>query len=232
MIDLTAALRESRADLDALGYSAVHHLRAPVRALLGLLDAFEEEHAAQVSPGGRLLLAQMTASAGRAAALLEGLIRLARAAGQPLAPAWVDASALVAHVVQELAAVTPAGTGWQIAPHMQLWADPAALAEMLREGCSNALRFGGGQVVQVWLDRSIQGRRCLCIRDHGAGFDARHADKLFQPFQRLHRDDEYPGIGVGLALCARLVARHAGVVVLEAAEGGGACLRITLPDPA
>ena len=96
---------------------------------------------------------------------------------------------------------------------------------------ANAWKYTGyaGEAEVRVHRREENGESWICVADNGAGFDMAHAGKLFKPFQRLHREDEFPGIGIGLATVQRIIHRHGGTILGEGAVGRGACFRFTLP---
>jgi light-regulated signal transduction histidine kinase (bacteriophytochrome) len=97
----------------------------------------------------------------------------------------------------------------------------------------NAWKYTGRQPAPVirFYAETADGRPWFCVADNGAGFDMQHAGQLFQPFQRLHRQDEFPGIGIGLATVQRILHRHGGTIHATAAVGRGATFKFSLPEP-
>lgn len=106
------------------------------------------------------------------------------------------------------------------------------MASLVRNLLGNAWKYTARKAdaeIRVFAEER-DGSRWIVVRDNGAGFSMSHAQKLFVPFQRLHREDEFPGIGIGLATASRIVSRHGGTIAAEAAPGIGATFRFTLPS--
>jgi len=123
---------------------------------------------------------------------------------------------------------------WSVEDGLTAWGDARMLDVILSNLLGNAWKYTAGCAapsVRVYAER--EGERVFCcVADNGAGFDMRHADRLFKPFQRLHRQDEFPGIGIGLATVQRVVHRHGGTLSATAAVGQGATFRFSLPSAA
>lgn len=233
--------------------AVAHDLRAPlrhvtaygelVRELLSeLLDAAPMQPA--LADGQRQtvqealdFLATMAQSAQRMGRMLDGLLALSRAQRAPLACAPVALAPLLAEVRAQLAPEEAGRTvEWQIAPVLPvLWADAALLRDVLRELLGNALKFTRGRAVARIAVRSAGeegGDGVLLIEDNGVGFDPARAGALFGVFQRLHREEDFPGVGAGLALCRAIAERHGAHITITAAPDAGCSVHLQWPRPA
>ena len=227
----TAELAAAVQELDAFSYSVSHDLRAPLRAVSGFARILGEEHAGQLDEQGRRLLGQIVDGADRMRDLIDGLLALARLRRKDLHLRAVDLSALAAETVAELRGSDP-GRAVQvtIAPGLVVQADPVMMRSLLQNLVGNAWKYTArspsARIEMGVLD--LQGERVYYVRDNGAGFDTRYADKLFQPFARLHSEKEFPGTGIGLATVHRIVSRHGGRVWTESEVDRGATFYFTL----
>jgi len=178
-------------------------------------------------------LATMAQSAQRMGRMLDGLLALSRAQRAPLACAPVDVTALLAEVRALLAPEAAGRTvEWQIDPDLPaLWADAALLREVLHELLGNALKFTRGRAVARIAVRSAGGEAGDCcvlrIEDNGVGFDAARAGALFGVFQRLHREQDFAGVGTGLALCRTIAERHGAHITITGVPDAGCTVRLS-----
>lgn len=222
----TSELREMVAALDSFNRNVSHDLRGPLGGIGGLArlaeEALQRGDTAQVS---RLLqpIAHQAEASGR---LVTALLALAQAEDAPLQPRAVSLQALALDVAATLG--TPAALS--IGPLHTVRGDPDLLRAVLANLIGNALKFSTGRPdASVRVESRRDGDRVtLTVRDNGIGFDAAAANRLFQPFERLH-DDRYEGHGVGLSIVRRVVERHGGSVQAEGRPGAGACFSVTLP---
>lgn len=111
----------------------------------------------------------------------------------------------------------------------KVYGDETQLAQLFQNLIGNAIKFRGTEAPHVHISAKIQGKVAeFCVRDNGIGIDPKHADRIFQLFQRLHTRAEYPGTGIGLALCKRIVERHGGKIWLDSEPGKGAYFYFTV----
>ena len=227
----SVALSGAIDELDAFTYAVAHELRAPLRAMSGFSQALVDDHAARLDGEARVYLEQIDAAARRMAALVDGILALARSARSARQRVDVDLAALARRLLLELER-HDAGhrVEWSVDDTLRVHADPRMVEVALRLLLENAWKFSARvarpriQVNAIEFD----GVAGCCIEDNGAGFDMRHAARLFKPFQRLHRHDEFPGVGVGLATAQRIVQRHGGRIDVEARPGAGCRVRFRL----
>jgi PAS domain S-box-containing protein len=226
-----AQLDAANRELDAFSYSVAHDLRAPLRAIDGFSSAALEDCKDQISAEGKLYLERVRAGAVRMAHLIDDLLRLSRISRQQMGRSEVDLSGLAQEVVSQLRVTSPdRQVRFTITPEISVTADRDLLRIVLENLLGNAWKFTSKEP-QAQIELGMQngdGQRIFFVRDNGPGFDMRYADKLFGVFQRLHRDSEFPGTGVGLATVQRIIQRHGGRIWAKAAVGEGATFYFAL----
>ncbi len=227
----TAQLADTNEELEAFSYSISHDLRAPLRGIDGFCQAVEEDEESTLSPPARGYLERVRRASARMGQLIDDLLALSRLSRKELRREPVALTALAHAVVAELAAREPQReVELRVQPELQVDADPQLLRVLLENLLGNAWKFTQ-RVERPRIELSAtprEGRTVYCVRDDGAGFDMKYADKLFTPFQRLHEAKEFPGTGIGLAIVQRVVHRHGGQVWAESAPGQGAAFFFTL----
>ena len=217
----------------SLVYTVSHDLRAPIRVVEGFTRIVKEDYGRQLDRVGNDHLDRVLAAGARMNQMIDAVLTMARLASQPLTRQPVDLSQLAAFVIDDLRRAAPERpVEVQIDPDLRVRGDPTLLRLVLENLLGNAWKYSG-QNPRARIEfgcSSGDGRRVFAVRDNGAGFDMRVADRLFGLFQRLHSAKDFPGTGVGLASVRRIVQRHGGEVWAEAEPGRGAAFFFTLPD--
>jgi light-regulated signal transduction histidine kinase (bacteriophytochrome) len=228
----TAELEASNKELESFSYSVSHDLRAPLRAVDGYARMLEEDHGARLDGEGRRLLAVVRDASTRMGQLIDDLLAFSRLGRQEPQRRALDMAALAREVAGELNGAGLASV--EIAALPAASADGALLRQVWSNLVSNALKYSGRRRdARIEIGgREADDENVYWVRDNGVGFDPRYAAKLFGVFQRLHRADEFPGTGVGLAIVQRVVLRHGGRVWGESVLGEGACFYFSLPREA
>jgi len=224
VVERTAALEAIVKELESFSYAASHDLRAPLRSIEGFSKVLGQQLGDGVDPAARELLARMQKDSARMRALVEDLLSLARVGKSELRHSPVDLGSVVREIVAELREREQAReVALVVADDLVVEGDAGLLRIALTNLLGNAWKFTGRQPaarIEVGtLGRDAAGVRVFFVRDNGAGFDGKHAGKLFQPFRRLHGADDFEGTGVGLATVQRIVHRHGGWVWAEGAVG-------------
>jgi light-regulated signal transduction histidine kinase (bacteriophytochrome) len=227
----TLALEAANKELESFSYSVSHDLRAPLRAIDGFSRIVLEDYAAKLDAEGLRLLGVIRDNSRKMGQLIDDLLEYSRLGRKPLSSAKIDMQRLVEEVLGELQAT--GGTS----PRLDVGALPPARgdATLLKRAwtnlLANALKFSSKReqpVIEV--SGHENGAQCVyCVKDNGAGFDMRYCDKLFNVFQRLHREEEFEGTGVGLAIVQRVISRHGGRVWAEGKVDAGAAFYFSLP---
>jgi signal transduction histidine kinase len=216
---------------ESFSYTLAHDLRTPVRVIDGFTRILKEDYGKQLDRVGNDHLDRVLSAAARMNLMIDALLKLARLSQQPLARQRVNLSQMAAFVVDDLRRASPdREVQADIEPQLTAWGDPTLLRLVLENLLSNAWKYTGRVArAQVSLSQQVtpQGT-ALVVRDNGAGFDMRSADRLFGLFQRLHSASDFPGHGVGLASTQRIVRRHGGDIWAEAEPGRGAAFFFTL----
>ncbi len=232
----TRTARELKAvndELEAFTYSVSHDLRAPIRQIDGFARLLDEECGEGLDAKARHYLDRIQEGARNMGQLVDDLLSLSRIGQQALRPVRASLDALVADVVEELAADTAdRRITWGVGPLPEVICDPGLVTIALRNLISNAVKYTRPrEVAEIDVQHDPE-RRAIVVRDNGVGFDMRYADKLFGVFQRLHRAEEFEGQGVGLATVQRIVHKHGGDIWAEARPDEGAAFYFTLPTSA
>ena len=220
-------------DGDNFSFTLSHDLRAPIRVVEGFTRIVKEDYGAQIDRVGNDHLDRVLGAAARMNLMIDALLNLARLSQQPLARQRVDLSQLAGYVVDELRRAWPDRTvDVEVEPAMSAVGDPTLLRLVLENLIGNAWKYTARvDAPRVWVGQVPHGQgRAFCVRDNGAGFDPRSAERLFGLFQRLHSASEFPGHGVGLASVRRIVQRHGGQVWAESTAGRGASFYFTLAE--
>jgi PAS domain S-box-containing protein len=228
----TAELSAANEELEGFAYAVSHDLRAPLRAMTGFSQALVEDCSDHLDAEARGYLDQIVRGGRHMAALIDGLLRLSRSTRGQLHRDRIDVSALASGILEELAASDPGRrVNVDVAPDLVAWGDTVMIDVVMRNLLDNAWKYTEGTPdARIRVEATGDGPgRVFRVSDNGAGFDMAHATKLFQPFQRLHRQDEFPGIGIGLATAHRIVRRHGGELHATGSKGHGATFAFSLP---
>ncbi len=227
----TVQLETANKELEAFSYSVSHDLRAPLRAVNGLAKMVLDDFSSQLDPEGRRYLERIRLGGQRMGQLIDDLLAFSRLSRQPLDRRHIHVAKLVQTVLDDL---SPRREGQsldiRVGPLPDCEGDPNLLRQVWVNLISNAIKYTGQRdtaLIEIGA-QSTPHETVYFVRDNGAGFDMQFADKLFKVFQRLHRSDEFEGIGVGLAIVQRIVQRHGGRVWAESREGHGATFFFTL----
>lgn len=217
-------------ELESFAYSVSHDLRAPLRHISGFASILEQKSAAKLDAKEAELLARIVASANRLAELIDDLLNFSRAGRAELVIAPVDMNLLFEEVRKEIAADYPL-VSWRVDALPTVRGDVTTLRQVVFNLLDNAAKYSAPRPqpqIEVFT-RDDDGHLAFCVRDNGVGFDPDFSDKLFGVFQRLHKEDEFSGTGIGLASVRRIVQRHGGRVRAEAEPDKGACFSFSLP---
>jgi len=231
----TAQLLAVNEEVQAFAYSVSHDLRGPLRAIDGFSEILAQDYADVLDEEGRDDLRRVRAAAQHMGNLIDALLALSRLSRREIEPADVDVDRVAAAVVSRLRDVEPARqVVVTIADGGIVRTDPDLFEAVLVNLLENAWKFTRDRPeAHIAVGReTMDGESAFYVRDDGAGFDQAYADKLFQPFQRLHGADEYPGTGIGLATVRRIVTRLGGRCWARGAVGQGATFYFTLPGAA
>ncbi len=224
----TTQLAAANAELEAFSYSVSHDLRSPLRAIDGFSRALEEDFAERLDETGCGYLRRIRAASQHMGRLIDDLLLLSRASRVEMRREPLNLSALAAEIAAELRAHYPdRAVEFVCAPDLGAIADRALARIVLFNLLDNAWKYTRRQpAARIELVAHPAPADCpapvFAVRDNGAGFDMRHAGKLFAPFQRLHAPADFEGTGIGLATVKRIVARHGGRVWADAAVARGA----------
>jgi signal transduction histidine kinase len=227
----TQELARAVAELETFSYSVSHDLRAPLRAIEGFSAMLTEDHAEGLKADGLELVQVIRQSGQRMADLIDGLLALSLVTQQPLSRRDIQLSPVVQEIFATLKAGEPErSVDLVVAPALTVNGDPTLVRTILDNLIGNGWKFtANAERARITLSQTeTDGRAWITVADNGAGFDMAHAKRLFEPFERLHQAEEFPGTGVGLATVERAVLRHGGAIVAESSPGEGATFRFHL----
>jgi signal transduction histidine kinase len=224
----TQQLGAANKELEAFCYSVSHDLRAPLRSIDGFSKALLEDCADRLDDDGRDALRRVRRASQRMGELIDDLLMLSRVTRSEMHRMPVSLTDLARTIAAGLHDLAPRRVvEWIIADDLHASADPALLRVVLENLLSNAWKYTSRHE-RSRIELGCNGKKAFFVRDDGAGFDPVYAGKLFQPFQRLHRPDEFEGHGIGLATVQRIVHRHGGRVWASGQIEQGATFYFTL----
>jgi signal transduction histidine kinase len=226
-------LEAANQDLEAFSYSVSHDLRAPLRHIDGFSKILLEDFGGEMKPDARRLIERVRQGTCQMGKLIDELLTLGRIGRRPLVLYPVPLRTIAEASIEELRAETEGrNIVWQIGQLPTVECDPGLIQQVFLNLLSNAVKYTRGRepaVISIGEERS-NGSRAIYVRDNGVGFNMLYADKLFGLFQRLHRQEDFEGTGVGLATVARIVHRHSGRVWAQAELDRGATFYFQLGE--
>jgi len=227
------ALVQRNLDLQQFAFVASHDLRSPLRSVKSYLTLLQARHAGNLDAKALDLIARARRALEQMDCLTQGLLAYARLDAPALALEAVDCNELLAHVLGLMEAGL-AESGAQVtapAPLPTVTAERAQLVQLLQNLLGNALKYCQGRAPRVQVSaRREAGAWLFEVADNGIGIEPQHQGRIFEIFKRLHTAEEYPGTGIGLAICERIVARHGGRIGVTSEPGRGSTFFFSIPD--
>ena len=229
----TRELKDAYSELESYSYAVAHDLRSPLRIINGFAQALQED-STHLNTSSINHLQRIRNASQKMGQLIDGLLQLSQYARGRVNRHPVNISVIATRLLEEMAVDDPdRSVDWEVEPGLIVQADPPLIEALLENLLGNAWKYTNKTAearIRVYCESDDQGRPRYCISDNGAGFDMARADKLFQPFQRLHMPNEFAGLGVGLATARRIVVRHGGDLTARGEPGKGAHFGFTLPS--
>ncbi|QFU81611.1 ATP-binding protein [Natronorubrum aibiense] len=217
--------------LEQFAYAASHDLQEPLRMVTSYLMLVDNRYGDQLDTDGREFIAYAVDGAERMREMIDGLLEYSRIETQGESFEPVDLEAVFADVQQDLEvqlAERDATVELESLPRVE--GDSHQLRQLFQNLLSNALEYSGDEPPRIRVAAERDGSRWIVsVEDNGIGIDPADADRIFELFQRLHSRKEYPGTGLGLALCQRIVERHGGEIWVDSESGEGATFSVALP---
>jgi DNA-binding LacI/PurR family transcriptional regulator/signal transduction histidine kinase len=229
----TGQLEAAMKELESFSYSISHDLRAPLRSIDGFSQALLEDYAHILDEQGQSYLERVRAASQRMGELIDDMLRLARITRSEINLCEVNLSSLAENIMQDYL-VNSKGRQVEILIHQgkNIEADVSLMQIALVNLLDNAWKFTEKSTqarIEFGTLESAAGT-VFFVRDNGAGFEMQYVGKLFAPFQRLHRAEEFQGTGIGLATVQRIIDRHGGRIWAEGSPGEGATFYFSIPD--
>ncbi len=224
-------LRRSNEELERFAYVASHDLQEPLRTVSSYLQLLERRYRPQLDGTACEFIDFAVGGARRMEQLIQDLLAFSRVATHGEAPSATEAGEALTDTLHGLrAAINQAGATVTHDPLPAVLADASQLRQVLSNLIGNALKFRGEEAPHIHVSASREGHMWeFSVADNGIGIDAAYFERIFVIFQRLHTREAYPGTGVGLAICRKIIDRHGGRIWLTSAPGRGTTFRFTLP---
>lgn len=227
----TAQLEAANKELESFSYSVSHDLRAPLRAINGFSKILIEDFSTELSPPALGFLRKISDSGAKMGHLIDDLLDLSRLGRKPLAFQPVDLNAVVRTVLETLGAEAAGRQiDWILSDLPPAQVDAILIQQVYINLIGNALKYSRKrEQARIEIGSFLQnGEVIYFVRDNGAGFEMQFVDRLFGVFQRLHRDEDFEGTGIGLAIVQRIIQRHGGRVWAEGVVNQGATFYFTI----
>jgi PAS domain S-box-containing protein len=229
--ETAADLARSNRDLEQFAYVSSHDLQEPLRMVTGFMQLIDQKYHQQLDHVGQKYIHYAVDGAKRMQQLIVDLLAYSRVGTQAHAAAPADTAQLLQRALfnlQRSIKENQAKVTWGALPTVPV--DGTQLTQVFQNLIGNAIKFHGDQPPQVHVDAWRNDKFWeFTVKDNGLGIDPEYSDKIFVIFQRLHAKEKYPGTGIGLAICKKIIERHGGKIWVESHEGQGATFHFTLP---
>lgn len=225
-------LEKSNQELERFAYIASHDLQEPLRAISSYTDLLARRYQGKLDEDADDFIFFIVDGAARMKQLIDDLLEYSRVEtrGKPFTE--TDTAQLLERVLAALqVAIQESGAEISFNGMPKLKADPTQLAQLFQNLIGNAIKFRGEQPLKIEIGTEKEGKEWhFTVRDNGIGIEDQYFEKIFLVFHRLHCREEYPGTGIGLAICKRIVERHGGTIWVESEIGVGSDFHFTLPE--
>jgi signal transduction histidine kinase len=224
-------LARSNADLEQFAYVASHDLQEPLRMVTAYTQLLGERYRGKLDENADKFIGYATEGAQRMQVLIQDLLAFSRVGRNESSSKSVDCNGVLQEVEQTLATtIRESGASVSYAELPVVWADRTQVAQLFQNVIGNAIKFRGEQPPVVTVRAEAAGEQWeFSVSDNGIGIAPEHAENIFVVFQRLHARTEYPGNGIGLAICKKIVERYGGRIWMESQPGQGSTFKFTLP---
>lgn len=225
-----AELTRSNGELEQFASVTSHDLQAPLTTISMYAELLDRQPGAN-APGSRTLIDGIRGATGQARTLIHDLLDYSRAGRGELSVEALDAGPVVEQALQALAgAIESSGAQLRVGSLPTVLADRSNLCRVFQNLIANAVKFTRGEHPEVSIEAQPDGMSWrFDVRDNGIGMDPERAGCIFEPFRRLHGEEDYPGTGIGLAVCARIVEQHGGRIWVSSTPGEGSVFSFTMP---
>ncbi len=226
-------LRRSNAELEQFAYVASHDLQEPLRAMAGTMQLLQLSYQGQLDADADEIITHAVAAVTRMQTLIKDLLTFSRLARHGNTFAATDCATVLADVLDILeVAIAESGATITHDALPTVMGDASQLRQLFQNLLSNAIKFRSERPLQIHIGaRRDQNMWLFSVRDNGLGIEEQYFERIFVVFQRLHTRDEFPGTGIGLAVCKKIVERHGGHIWLESEAETGTTFHFTIVDP-
>jgi signal transduction histidine kinase len=227
-------LARSNADLEQFAYVASHDLQEPLRMVTAYTQLLAERYRGKLDENADKFIGYASEGAQRMQILIQDLLAFSRVGRGDVASESVDCNAVMAEVLQTLtAAVEQSGAMVSYSGLPVVWAQATQMTQVFQNLVANAIKFRGKDPPEISVTAENKEEKWVfSVRDNGIGIAPEHAQNIFVVFQRLHARTEYPGNGIGLAICKKVIEHNGGKIWVESQPGSGCCFKFTVPCPA
>ncbi len=225
-------LTRSNADLEQFAYVASHDLQEPLRGVIGMLQVLQQRYQGRLDSRADQYISVAADSANRMQELINDLLLFSRVDRRTQIFAQMNAEAALNHALANLhVTIQERGAVITSDPLPKIYADPAQIAQLFQNLLSNAIIFCSESPPRIHVSAQRRGSAWkFSLRDNGIGISPEHTERIFIIFQRLHPRQAYPGTGIGLAICKKIIERHGGQIWVDSHLGHGSTFFFTIPD--
>lgn len=233
LVKANSKLEESNKNLEQFAYTASHDLRSPLQTIIGFAQLLNQKYQDSLDPTAKHYLERIVSGAYRMNNLVKALLEYSRTGRENLPFEPINCQEVIERVLENLAAdIAKSNAGIQRDTLPKVVGDEIQLEQLFQNLIGNAIKYRHPHIapqIKITVEERLSHQYLIGIHDNGIGIDPKDSQRIFQVFQRLHSEDEYPGTGIGLAVCQKIVDRHGGRIWVESTENQGTSFYFTLP---
>jgi light-regulated signal transduction histidine kinase (bacteriophytochrome) len=224
-------LNRSNAELEQFAYVSSHDLQEPLRMISSYLQLLQRRYQGSLDEKADKYIYYAVDGASRMQVLINDLLEFSRVATRAREPEFTDCEFILDHVLTDLNLFIKQNKATESHdPLPEVMADPTQLAQVFQNLIINGIKFRGEEAPKIHISAEIKASEWqFTVKDNGIGIDPQYSEKIFEVFKRLHKKEEYPGTGIGLAICKKIVERHGGRIWVKSELGKGSTFCFTLP---